>query len=247
MKAIIPNVPTRSRPYAWGSIMVNPDPPRVGEIAQIQFPLANPGPDEIVVERIEARVALFGLGVRWDPLPEVGPYRLPPDPQRLEYATIEWTPWSAGHRCVRAAIYVKGIPQPCEVGRNLHVIEAAANEEIWSVPFRLGNPEDVAGSVLLRAGGNERAALDMAVRIRGTLIPLDGSVWLEAHEEVAAEMVLRARVDTALSHLRTLEASIRGGFIDGIEVTVRRPSYVALDTGMAAVTLATEEILSLAR
>ena len=252
MKAIIPNQPTRSRPYAWGSITVNPDPPRVGEATEIIFPLANPGPDDIVVERIEAKVAFFGIGLAWEPLPRIGPYRLPADPQHIEQATLTWTPTTGGHRCVRAAIYVRGLPQPCQVGRNLHVIEAAAEENVWTVPFYLGNPENAPAPVLLRTGGNDRAALDAAVRIRDRVVPLDQPIWLDAHEQVEAALLLRARVDTPLAHLRTLEATIRGRFIDGIEVTVHRPATASSErpkrpARVPAASRAREEIYSLAR
>lgn len=232
MKAIIPNLPTRSRPYAWGSIAVNPDPPRVGEVTEIVFPLANPGPDDVIVERIETRVALFGIGLEWEPLPTIGPFRLPADPHVIENATVTWKPAIGGHRCVRADIFVKGSRQPYPVGRNLHVIDAAADEEFWSVPFRLGNPEAVPAPVLLHAGGNDRAALEAGVRIRDRIVPWDAPIWLDAHEQIEAALVLRARVDSPLAHLRTLEATIRGAFIDGIEVTVRRPAYVARDAGV---------------
>lgn len=227
MKAIIPNQPTRSRPYAWGSITVNPDPPRVGEATEIVFPLANPGPDDLIVERIEAKVALFGIGLEWESLPRIGPYRLPADPQRIEQASLTWIPTTGGHRCVRASIYVKGLRQPCQVGRNLHVIEATADEDSWTVPFYLGNPEGARAPVLLRAGGNDRAALEASVRIRDRVVPLDQPIWLDAHEQVEAALLLRARVGDPLAHLRTLEATIHGRFIDGIEVTVHRPAAVA--------------------
>ncbi|MGH2514492.1 MAG: hypothetical protein ACRDHP_02445, partial [Ktedonobacterales bacterium] len=131
-----------------------------------------------------------------------------------------------------------------QVGRNLQVINAAADEEFWSIPFRLGNPEAVPAPILLHAGGNDRAALDAVVRIRGRIVPLDAPIWLDAHEQVEAALVLRARVDSPLAHLRTLEATIRGAFIDGIEVTVHRLAYVARDTGVIVPTrdLAREDV-----
>lgn len=249
MKAIIPNQPTRSRPYAWGSITVNPDPPRVGEATDIVFPLANPGPDDLIVERIEAKVAFFGIGLEWEPLSSIGPYRLPADPHHIEHATISWTPKQGGHRCVRAEIFVKGIRQPCQVGRNLHVIDAAAEEEYWTVPFLLGNPEAAPAPIQLHTGGNDRAALDVAVRIRGRVVPLDRPIWLDAHEQIEAALLLRARTGTPLAHLRTLEATIRDRFIDGIEVTVRRPAHVAPTTRavLPAGSFAPEDIYALVR
>src|SRR5260221_11658754 len=108
MQPIIPNRPTRSRPYAWGSITVSPDPPRVGAVGRIEFPLANHDVDEVMVERIDTQVALFGIGVEWEQLPSIGPFRLPPDPDHVERASVEWTPKVGGHRCVRSTISVAG-------------------------------------------------------------------------------------------------------------------------------------------
>ena len=224
MQAIIPHVPTRSRPYAWGSITVAPDPPRVGEVTRIGFPLANPGPDDVVVERIEASVANFGIGVRWEKLQPLGPLRLPADPAHIEHATVEWTPQQGGHRCVRATIRVRGLAQPCVVGRNLQVLEASAEEEHWRVPFRLGNPNHEPAPMLLALGGNDPHALAATVLLAGRAVSLDQPVWLEPGEEVDAALLLRARTDAPLHALRTLEGRIHGRLIDGIQITVRRPT-----------------------
>lgn len=233
MQAIVPHVPARSRPYAWGSITVDPDPPRVGEMVRIGFPLANPGPDDVVVERIEASVARFGIGVAWEKLPVIGPLRLPADPGHIEHVTVEWVPQEGGHRCVRASIYVKGMAQPCLVGRNLQVVEAAATEEDWRVPFRLGNPERMAAPIVLRLGGNDLTALAGTVLVHGRQVALDEPIWLEPHEEVDAVLVLRARTDSALSHLRTLEGTMFGRLVDGIQVTVRRPAHTVMPPDLA--------------
>lgn len=248
MQAIIPNRPARSRPYAWGSISVSPDPPRVGEICVIAFPLLNPGPDDVIVERIETRVARFGIGLTWETLPAIGPLTLPPDEHVIERATVEWTPLEAGHRCVRATIHVKGMPHACEVGRNLHVIAAEAQEEFWRVPFLLGNPEERAAPLELRIGGNEPAALDAWVRVRGEIVRPDRSVWLQAGEEAEAELLIRARTDAPLRHVRIVEATIHGRLLDGIQVNVSRPAHVMsgeLPLAPEAGVLAREEVAAL--
>ena len=224
MQAIIPNRPARSRPYAWGSISVNPDPPRVGAVTTITFPLANPGPDEVVVERIDTRVAQFGIGVQWERLAAIGPFRLPPDPRYVEHATVEWTPRQGGHRCVRATIHVRGMEQACEVGCNLQVIEATAEEDFWRVPFRLGNPERTQAPIMLRFGGNDAGDLDVVVRVGERVVPLDRPIVLRPAEEVPAELLLRARTAAALHHVRTVEATIHGRLLDGIQATVNRPA-----------------------
>lgn len=226
MQPIIPNRPTRSRPYAWGSISVNPDPPRVGVVARIEFPLANHDVDEVVVERIDTQVALFGIGVEWEQLPSIGPFRLPPDPDHVEHASVEWTPKIGGHRCVRSSIAVAGVAEALLVGRNLHVIEAQAADDFWRVPFRLGNPGRVAAPIALRFGGNDAAALDVAVRVGGRMMPLDRPLVLRPNEVVHAELLLFAQTPGALRHVRTVEAYIGGQLLDGIQVTLHRPAQV---------------------
>lgn len=231
MHAIIPHVRSRSQPYAWGCISVNPDPPRVGELTRITFPLLNPGPDDQTIERIEVKVAQFGMGVQWEELPPLGPFALPADSDHVVEATIDWTPTIGGHRCVRGQIHVAGLTEPCAVGCNLHVIEAGAEEHTWSVPFRLGNPERQRAPIHLQIGGNNLAAVGAAVRVAGRVVPADQPVWLAPGEEVEAELVLRAQRDGALNHVRTVEARVNGRLIDGIHVTLRRAGAVNSETG----------------
>lgn len=231
MHAIIPHVRSRSQPYAWGCISVNPDPPRVGELTRITFPLLNPGPDGQTVERIEVKVAQFGMGVQWEELPPLGPFALPADPHHVVAASAEWTPTVGGHRCVRGQIHVAGLAEPCLVGCNLHVIEAGADERNWSVPFRLGNPEPQRTPIRLQIGGNNLAAVDAVVRVAGRIVPANQPVWLAPGEEVDAELLLRAQLDGALNHVRTVEAWANGHLIDGIHVTLRRAAAVSASDG----------------
>jgi hypothetical protein len=228
MHAIIPHVRSRSHSYAWGCISVNPDPPRVGEVTRITFPLLNPGPDDQTIERIDVKVAQFGIGVQWEQLPAIGPLALPAQPGRVVEAAVEWTPTVGGHRCVRAQIYVAGQAEPCTVGCNLHVIEAGAEERTWSVPFRLGNPERERAPIHFQIGGNNLVMVEATVRVDGRVVPLDQPVWLAPGEEVEAELLLRAKRAGALNHVRTVEAWVHGHLIDGIQVTVHRPAVATI-------------------
>lgn len=227
MQAIIPNRPTRVLPYAWDSISVNPDPPRVGEVTKISFPLMNPGRSELVVERIDVQIARFGMGVRWEQLRSLGPFRLPADSRRVEEIVFEWTPKEGGHRCVRAAIHVRGMATPLQVARNLNVIHCAEHEELWRVPFRLGNPERQAAPIVLRLGGGDY--LSAGVRIEGRPLQPAQPIWLAAGQEVDAELVVHAHCRGALAHARTVEAYIHDRFIDGIQVRVERGALRHLD------------------
>ncbi|HEV7128639.1 MAG TPA: hypothetical protein VGN32_14510 [Ktedonobacterales bacterium] len=227
MHAIVPNRPAQMRPYAWSSVMVNPDPPRVGAVTRISLPLTNPGPGEVIVERIDVRIATFGMGMAWERLDPIGPFHLPPDPRHIEEAFVDWTPRQGGHRCVRGEIHVAGMDNPLMVGRNLDVLHAGAHESEWRVPFGLGNPEPVRAPIELRLGaeGAERM-LRAAIRIEGRMQPIDRPVWLRAGQQVAAELQLFAPVGPALDAIRTVEAFIGGRLIDGIQIALHRPAVV---------------------
>src|SRR2546422_4184141 len=147
MDAIYLNNVARPHRYACAAILVNPDPPQVGVPTNILLRLKNPSHKPITISRIETMVAQFGMGVRWEQLPAVGPFQLPAD--QPEEITIQWTPLKGGHRCIRAAIHIETIPEPLRVGRNLHVIESEAERTIWRVPFHLGNPEDRRMAIVL--------------------------------------------------------------------------------------------------
>jgi hypothetical protein len=226
MKPIVPNHrPAQARPYAWGNIEVTPDPPRVGEVTRISFPLANTGSGELVVEQIDVRIAQFGMGVPWEQLDPIGPFVLPPDASHVEEATVEWIPTQGGHRCVRASIQVRDLPMPLLVRRNLEVIRAGELESQWRVPFRLGNPDAARAPIVLQVGGNEAMPrTETAVRIAGRIVAPGRPVWLEPGETVEGELVLGALPGPALDTVQTVEAYAGGRLIDGIQVEVKRPA-----------------------
>jgi hypothetical protein len=226
MQAILPGARSRSRPYGWGMISVEPEPPRVGREATIGFPLANPGPDAVVVEQIAVKVALFGIGVEWEEIGVLGPIRLEPDPAVVQTHSITWTPSVGGHRCVRATFQVEGASEPLIVGRNLQIIEASADEDVWVQRFRLGNPRPEAAPLVLALGGNHLDEIGATVRVAGRETPAGQPIWLQGGEVVAAELELIAETDAAIDAIRTVEASTGGTLIDGIEVIVRRPARI---------------------
>jgi hypothetical protein len=227
MHAIDPNRPAAVRPYAWYSVSVDPDPPRAGEVTRIGFPLVNTGPDELVVERIEPRIATFGMGMPWEDLDPIGPFHLPPDPRHVERVSVEWTPASVGHRCVRASIHVRGRSAPLTVGRNLDVIRAGAHESGWRVPFHVGNPGREPAPIELRVDGEAEVALQAALRLVGGRPLAERPLLLRPGEAVAVDLGLFAPPGAALDAVRRVEAYIGDRLIDGIEVRVLRPALVA--------------------
>jgi hypothetical protein len=226
MKPIVPNHrPAHARPYAWGNIEVNPDPPRVGEVTRISFSLANADSGELVVEQIDVRIAAFGMGVPWEQLDPIGPFILPPDVRHVEEATAQWIPTKGGHCCVRAYIHVRDLSAPLVVGRNLEVIQAGERESEWCVPFRLGNPDAARAPIVLQVGGNDAMTMtETAVRIAGRIVAPGQPVWLEPGETVQGELVLAALPGPALDTVHTVEAYAGGRLIDGIQVEVKRPA-----------------------
>lgn len=230
MRAIIPNRPAQVRPYAWGQVGIEPNPPRVGSPMRITYPLANPDPKPVVVERIVTHVAQFGMGVPWEDLPVIGPFELPSDPRHIVQATLEWTPSRGGHRCIRAEIFVQGVPSPLMVGRNLDIIQADAREDSWRLPFQVGNPEPEPAPIMLRMAALEGAdaPLHAALRVAGRRWAAGEPVWLRPGEVVPAELELAAAPGPALETVHTVEAFIAGRLIDGIQLTLSRPALVEM-------------------
>ena len=215
----------QARSYAWGNIEVNPDPPQVGEVTRISFPLANAGPGELVVEQIEVHLAQFGIGVPWKQLDPIGPFVLPPDEKHVEEVVVEWTPTQRGHCCVRAQIHVRDLPVPLVVGRNLDVIQAGEQESHWRVTFQLGNPDTSRAPVLLHVGGNDEVTMTKALlRVAGRVVAPAQPVWLEPGETVEGELLLATRPGPELNTVHTVEAYIGDRLIDGIQVEVKRPA-----------------------
>lgn len=212
--------------YACRSISVNPSPPRVGEATTLALAFKNTGPEAITLNRIQFLVAAFGMGLGWEQLPAIEHLCLPADPQHVEEVAVQWTPTRGGHRCVRVTIESDVLPQPLRIGRNLEVIESTADRNTWHVPFHLGNPENKRMPVTLELGGDNTDGVDAIVLINGRPVHRGQPVWLNAGEAVDARLLLRARTHEAIGAVKTVEASIQGRFIDGIQIEVYRPAFI---------------------
>lgn len=215
----------RLHPYACRALVVTPNPPKVGTPTTISLAFQNPGPDPLTVNRIELRIARFGMGVGWEELPPLGPFQLPADPNHIEHVRAEWTPTDGGHRCVRGAIHIEGVAQPLHVGLNLHVIESAAERDHWRVPFRVGNPQPERQPLVLQIAGN----LDLVgarLMVGGQLVQPGEPIMLGGGEEREALLLLHATTEEALEAVNTVEAFLGGRFLDGIQVEVHRPARV---------------------
>lgn len=225
MKALQLNTRVRPHPYASYSLTVNPNPPRVGEVTTLALALRNSGPDPVTVNRIEFKVAGFGMGLQWEELPPISPVHVPVDPDHDYEVAIQWTPTKGGHRCVRGAIYIEGAPHPIHVGRNLDVIEAMADQDTWHIPFQLGNPETERKPVMLEIGKTGRELHAMLV-VRGRLQPAGRPIWLNPGEVIDAQLILKARTLEQINDAQAVEAYIDSKLIDGIQVVVHRPAFV---------------------
>lgn len=212
--------------YACRGISVNPNPPRVGEATTLGLAFKNTGPETITLNRIQFMVAAFGMGLGWEQLPVIEDIRLPADAKHVEEIAVQWTPTVGGHRCVRVTVESDVLPLPLRIGRNLEIIQATADRNTWHVPFHLGNPENERAPVMLELGGENTDGVDVIVLVNGRQVQRGQPVWLNAHEAVEARMLLRARTPEAIAAVKTVEASIHGRFIDGIQIEVYRPAYV---------------------
>jgi hypothetical protein len=215
----------RPHPYACRALDVSPNPPEVGKVTTISLALENPEPAPLTVNRIELRIARFGMGVAWEELPPLGPFQLPADPNHIEHVRTEWTPTDGGHRCVRGTISVEGLTQPLRVGMNLHVIESAAERTHWRIPFRVGNPEPERQPLVLQVAGNPDLVEARLMVGRRPIQPGD-PLMLEGGEEREAMLLLHATTEEALEAVNTVEAFLGGRFLDGIQVEVHRPARI---------------------
>ncbi len=213
--------------YACRTITVTPSPPRVGEATTLGLAFKNTGPEAITLTRIQFLVAAFGMGLGWEQLPLVENLCLPADPQHVEEVAVHWTPTRGGHRCVRVTIESEVLPQPLRIGRNLQVIESSAERNTWHVPFQLGNPENERMPVMLELGGDTTDGVDAIILINGRPVHSGQPVWLNAGEVVEARLLLRARTPEAIGAVKTVEASIQGRFIDGIQIEAYRPALIS--------------------
>jgi hypothetical protein len=178
----------------------------------------------LIVNRIELRVAHFGVGIEGEKLPTLGPFHLPAN--HIENVRTEWTPSEGGHCCLRGTIHVEGVAQPLHVGRNLHVIESAAERNHWRIPFRVGNPQPERQPLVLRVAGN----LDLVgarLMVGGQVVQPGEPIMLEGGEEREAALLLYAATEEALEVVNTVEAFLGGHFLDGIQVEVHRPARVS--------------------
>lgn len=210
-----------NRQYMFRGITVAPEPPLVGRPVRLALALLNPGPDSVTIRQVTFAVARYGMGVRWETLPPLGALTVPPDPARSLELTTTWTPTDGGHRCVTATVDLGD--RQIVARRNLHVIEADADQRVWQAPFQLGNPTAERAPVALVVGGRE--ILDASINVGGRVHRLNQPLWLEPDEEIAARLILRARTDHALDAVTTVEAYLHGEFLDGIAVAVRRPAF----------------------
>jgi hypothetical protein len=225
MRAIRITDPAQHLTFLSNGISIDPDPPCVGTNTRIGLSLCNPGHDPIEVERIDLKIARFGMGLRWENLPAAGPFVVPP--QRFTTTDLEWqwTPDEGGHRCVRAHIAIAGRPQPLIVGRNLHVVHSEAEQRTWNIPFRVGNPEDRRAPVMLSLQ-TPHPLLTADLHVNGKHHFFGDPIWLDAGEEVEATLTLRARAFVDFDVLHMIRATIDGRFIDGIGVQVKCPAYL---------------------
>ncbi|MBE3560424.1 MAG: hypothetical protein IMW89_14545 [Ktedonobacteraceae bacterium] len=214
-------------PYASRDIAVEPNPPQVGVPTRLMMRLNNPGTEPLVVQRVEMKIARFGMGMAWESLPPLGPFRLPPDPEYIEEVTVEWTPTEGGHRCVRAALFIETLPQPLRAGRNLYVIESPAEQHIWSIPFHVGNPTGRAAPFTFAFKGELPDGISARLVAEHRALKPGEQLWLEAGQELPAVLRLLAHDERELHTIHSIEAFLGGQFLDGIQVELHRPALVS--------------------
>jgi hypothetical protein len=84
--------------------------------------------------------------------------------------------------------------------------------------------------VALDIGGSGSPGLAIHAVVNGRLVRPGEPIWLNAREEVDAELLVQARTAAEIDRVTTVEATIEGRFIDGIQVIVHRPANTGRST-----------------
>jgi len=214
--------------YTSRGLTIDPEELRVGQQATITLHLQNIGDGPIAIRKIEPKVAEYGIGVSWSDLPTIeDQIYLPADPVKIQTVTIPWTPTRSGNRCFRAFLHTSYcIHQAICIGRNLQILEAAAEENQWRIPFKLGNPKGTRLPVypVLRGVSREVTA---DILIQETRVESGQTIWLNPGQEVNGVVFLKAQTDDAIKTAVRVEAVIGFDrqFLDGLEIEVARPAY----------------------
>ncbi len=223
MQAMLPTFDlTRPPPgshYLHREVSVLPNPPMIGSPAQVTLRLSNPSSEIMIVREIVFSVAQFGMGVAWEQLPVVGPFHIAAG--TTETITVEWTPYTGGHRCVKAQIDL-GNGLTLSARCNLNIVRSPAEQDAWLTRFQIGNPTDERAALsFTTAGGAEQ--LQPFLQINHHSHAIDAPLWLDPGEIAQAVVLLRARSIDAIETLWRMEAWMHGSMLDGIGVAISRP------------------------
>jgi len=212
--------PTTFLGYTHKGITITPEPPQVGKPSTITLSLQNTGTTPITICKIEPKIAEFGIGVSWTPLPTVGSLVLPANPTAIKEVSLEWTPTKGGHRCVRAFIHTSSSLHPLCAGRNLKIINAERTQSRWQTPFRLGNPRDLRMPVYLTL--HAPAQVSAQILVQEVMVQPGKPIWLDPGEEVDGVVLLQAQTNSSVARSIRVEATLGERFLDGFQVEVYR-------------------------
>lgn len=144
-----PTAPPVDEPHwAEREITVNPDPPKIGQPAQLCVKLVNPTPVDQTVD-VTFAVADFGAGIGFTDIQTVPGVAIPAN--GTVTVCIPWVPAPGGtpHRCVRVQIHQDGYKDVFSQ-RNINVVPMGLlrillhGGELKLPPFLLHNAEQVA-------------------------------------------------------------------------------------------------------
>ncbi len=241
MAAILPTLdltrPPQGPGYLQREIAVLPNPPLIGSPALVTLRLSNPSSASMIVREIVFSVAHYGMGVTWEQLPVVGPLTIAAG--TTETITVEWTPYTGGHRCVKAQIDL-GNGLSLSARCNLNIMRSPAEQDAWLTRFQVGNPTEERAALRFTTAG-EAEQLQPFLRINHRSHALDEPLWLDPGEVAHAIVLLRARSVEAIEAQWTMEAWMHGTILDGIGVAISRPANILPPT-RSALTLRQKDI-----
>jgi hypothetical protein len=150
-KMDIPPIPLHKpheKGYAESEIVIEPDPPQVGQDTTVSTVVYNTS-DETVTVDLEFGWAKFGMGIPYTTTQMV-PYTrtVTLSPGTTDTASVTWTPLLSGPQCVRILLTdPEGRYEPQESHRNIEVVEQAPCGQPQTFDFTIHNDSDASAEV----------------------------------------------------------------------------------------------------
>jgi hypothetical protein len=130
--------------YAQEEIVVHPEPPVKGQLAELCATVINEDPVDAHPVTLAFGIAEFGIGMPFEP---VGQVELEVPPGGEATGCVVWVPPEPGHWCVEVLLTQPGVPEPQRSLRNVDLDEPLVPGEPHTLFFPVRNPLAEAATI----------------------------------------------------------------------------------------------------